>query len=536
MRIIDNQPVSFSESNNCLESIDYAQIVDVTDKTQFQLGLEVCNSTPNSITDPQFQDDTQWILGANWSFNGFGRSTLLCHTEGSYDGASTSYSLDPNKYYEVIIVVESIDFGSKFQVALGSEIVGYITSVGTFTFYGFPSVYLGNYYLSIAPIVDGAMCITEIDAYEILLNTTVAIKDLNGTTIKNIDYLNFTEYFVISDNTVTVNINWSELNIDKSGCYQICIADPCENTNGQNYPAIIQNCEFSGSATNWTLGASWSYGTNNVSVLATGGRADRTITQTNVFGNYLNSYCVDIEITAGAGYVDVYFGTNLVGTISGVGVHNVCGTPTDNLDISLQSTGVLTITSICPTTITDITCNYTSNIFKLGDYSNDCTILINACNNENGLGFNFSGSGFSPRIRVSAKLRQSKYTSEKTIYEDSLGKKGVVYFSGRKSKTLCADLLPEYVHDFLRLLVGFDNVYLDGELYVVEDDEYNVQWVNELDNIGNVRLEVSKKVQNAKNTNCSDNENVCTLAESFLIQDSGDFILQDDGYKIIING
>lgn len=52
---------------------------------------------------------------------------------------------------------------------------------------------------------------------------------------------------------------------------------------------------------------------------------------------------------------------------------------------------------------------------------------------------------------------------------------------------------PEYVHDFARLWVGFDNVYIDGTLMASEDDEPpSINWEEDLD-FGIVTMTFSKQ-------------------------------------------
>lgn len=149
--------------------------------------------------------------------------------------------------------------------------------------------------------------------------------------------------------------------------------------------------------------------------------------------------------------------------------------------------------------------DYESNTFSLSDYSCYCpeTLYINAANAEDGLGFVFNGSGFSPRLRLQAKLKQAKYKSERTLEEDSNGTKRVIYFNRRKQKNLVADLLPEYIHDFLSTLQGYDIFYINGVPYVVEDDEYNVTYDQSQDNAGSISLLVSEQTQLIRNVHCS---------------------------------
>jgi hypothetical protein len=158
-------------------------------------------------------------------------------------------------------------------------------------------------------------------------------------------------------------------------------------------------------------------------------------------------------------------------------------------------------------------------------------LLINACNNENGLGFVFNGSGFSPRLRIQGKLKQSKYKSERVMEDDSNGTKRVIYYNRRKEKSLVADLLPEYIHDFLSTLVGYDKFYINGTPYIVEDDEYNVSYDNSQDNVGSISLLVSEQTQLIRNLNCSSEENTCTLGTNYLLQ--ADY---SDQYITLVNG
>ena len=532
---INNQPVFFGESDECSDDIEFAQLVDIADKTQFQLELDACFSAPNLITNNQFSGDTDWSLGANWAI----ADNQLCHSSGSDEYVISDITFVDESYYKVIIIVNSIDFGSQFLVKLGTTELGTISTTGTFTYFGYFDYNIKERGLSITPVNDGDLCISEIDAFKVLLDEIIQIKDLDGNVQATITYNDQPEYFNITDNAMTVTIDWQELEVTQ-GCYVICIADACENTNGQNYPPTILNGDFESGSDNWTSDGEVTY--NSGYVTLGNGTDEFVLTQNNVFKSFTNEYCITLDVSNFDGdEVNVYFGFNLVGTIITADnntTKTITGYCTGSFDLRFSNSGAvqLDITNIISCPIESYTCNYTSNIFKLADYSNSCTLLINACNNENGLGFVFNGSGFTPRIRLYAKLKTPKYISERNIFEDSLGKKGVVYYSGRKAKQLCIDAQPEYVHDFLRLLNGFDNVYIDGKLYFVEDDEYSFEPIESYDNIGKVRILVSEKVQNVKNVNCSDSESVCILQEDFLIQTNGDYVLQTDGSKIIING
>lgn len=535
---IENQPVFLGTTNTCSNDSEfvYNQLVDVTDTTQFQLRIEPCISAEQIIVNPNFETDSDWSLGDNVGIAG----GQLCWTGETISGTSGSYAnstsvFEQNKYYKISITVVSIV--GTLDVYIESVFLGSISSVGTHDFYGFADTLLSTGYLVICPQTDGATaCLSNVTSFEILTEFRIVLYDSNGVYNTDFTYSGNPKYFTFSKDTVTISIDWSELGIT-SGCYYFCVLDPCENTNGQNYPAVITNPTFTGSATGWQLGLDWSYSANTV--IGTFGMSN-TLAQTDVFSSYSNSYSITVEITAGTSIdLDVYFGETLVDTLTSIGTHTVTGIPYGNGSLSfvMQGGSNITITSVIPVEIAkqDYVCNMTSNMFKIADYSSDCTLLVNACNNEDGMGFVFEGSGFSPQVRLNAKLKEPKYSNERLTYTDSVGKKINYYFKGRKGKYLCVDLEPEYILDFLWTLFGYDNVYIDGIAYTVDDDEFSPTYV--LDNVGSVRFLVSKKTQDVKNINCSSEENNCVIGENYLLQadDNSSFVTQTNGDYILIN-
>lgn len=546
-----NQPVKFDESVDLCstDTTYYTQIVDNTDVTQFQLGLDVCNGQAQLLPDPNFSSASNFNLGANWTIS----NNTICHTTGFGSGFSTTYNFpSASSYYQVTVVVDSISNGAIFDVALGGQLVGSFSTVGTHVFYGFPIAYFGITPLSIAPnSITDEVCISAIGAYEILVNFKVVVYDADGVFIDLFEQSSAPNYFTFSQDTVTITVDWANFSDDPiaNGCYYFCLLDPCLNTNGQNYPPQITNGEFTGSATGWTLASAWAYSANAVNATFSATPANNLLTQSNVFVNYTSTYSVTIIVTAHTGNALVYFGTALAGTLTGTGTFVITGIPVGDLDLQVAiSAGTITIASILATDIpaSDFVCDYQSNTFKLGDYSCDCpeTLLINAINNEDGLGFVFEGSGFSPRVRLQGKLKQAKYSNERTLEEDSLGTKRVIYYNRRKEKKLVADLLPEYIHDFLSTLMGYDHFYINGVEYVVEDDEYNVTYDDSQDNVGGVSLLVSEKTQLIRNTNCTSIEQTYNITqlncvnvlpqENIILLEDGTNLLLEDGTNLLL--
>lgn len=342
--------------------------------------------------------------------------------------------------------------------------------------------------------------------------------------------------------------------------FQVSI-DPCPDA-----IEVLENPDFA-TADGWDLQANWAFGTN--SLCAT--EATASIESTDILAQGYYKFTIVVTSFSGDG-IDFNFDGVTLATITSVGTYELYGfAGVAGATIELIPTGT---TSICFSQIsgfeinTDVEvfvmdeeqieianidnvsnpeyftivkntvtveiawaslgvanqCAYLivinpcnggqliSNMFSIGDYADKCTILINACNNNDSLGFIFTDSGFSPRIRLEAKLRQSSYTNEKTVYETALGETQVYNFKRKKFKTLAIDLQPEYVHDFLSTLSGYDNLYLSNIAYYVEDSEYNVVYSSSSDNFGTVNITVGLKTQNVKNILCSNNENSCNLA------------------------
>lgn len=156
---------------------------------------------------------------------------------------------------------------------------------------------------------------------------------------------------------------------------------------------------------------------------------------------------------------------------------------------------------------------FISNMFKIGAYADKCTMLINSCCNNDAMGFAFGASGFIPRVRVEAYLKNATYTYERNVFENSDGLKSPYYFSRKKLKSLKVELQPEYIHDYLSTLAGYDNVFVNDVQYFVEDNEYNAIYSAGLSNFATVDILISETTQNVKNILCTDNLNSCNLAE-----------------------
>lgn len=535
MEWIENQPVFFGNLDECSDDELYPlQLVDNTDETQVQFTLEPCAGAEQLMPDPNFADPASFTLGENWSIE----NGMLCVEDATSGGASSVFQFDTTKYYKVSVIVDSISVGGSIDVYFGLTFLGTITAVGTYDYYASPTS--GFTSIIFSPTTTGTdFCVSQINAYEVLTDAIIAVYDKAGNYVTEINTTDDSDQFVYAKNTMTVTIDWGAMGLSNN-CYYLCLIGNCSRG-----IAEIQNPTFTGEE-DWTYGDGWTNdgGIPGAAVGMYLPISNNCLYQENVFNTYINqSISVLVTTLTGGTGLNVYFGTALVGTITTTGTTVISGIPVGNLNLYFCPTSGTTnviVKTVNPVALEpeDYVCDMQSNTFKLADYSNDCTIIINACNNEDGLGFVFEDSGFTPRIRLEAKMKQPPYASERTVYEDSAGKKRTVHYTRRKQQNLCIDLQPEYVHDFLSLLLGFDNVYINGEPYFVDDDEYNVEYSDASDSLGKVRILVSKRTQNVKQINCTDDENVCTLPPDYLLQanDLAFYVTQTDGNLILING
>jgi hypothetical protein len=146
---------------------------------------------------------------------------------------------------------------------------------------------------------------------------------------------------------------------------------------------------------------------------------------------------------------------------------------------------------------------YTSVPFELKETICECTVLVSACGNGDQFNMGFVGTGFNPSIRLESTLRGSTYPTTRETYEYSTGQKRAPYFRTRKAKDFTFGA-PEYVHDFMVLTLGFDNVYLNGRSVFCENDEPpSISIVEEAD-FGIATYTYSDAVELTEKRPCSD--------------------------------
>lgn len=565
IQLIPNQPVIFEDTTDickCTSALNYKQLVAVGDITQFQFNFDLCLDAENILVNPNFNDNTGWVfpeggseydpLPNEWTI----ADNKVCRTP--YNGVESCF-------YQVITAPAQGMYYLNVNVISTSDLFTVTISNATIdiAFINITSAGISNlrYYwdgngddMTITICAVDSVCIDGIELFNMTENKIfpiVRVVDaVTGLTVKQWDGSDPTivlnegiEFWVFNyvGNSVTVNIDWSREGIPV-GCYYICLIDPCNTVNNQNLSNIVADPSFDDvPANSWTIITSV-----NTFVNITGGKAQYTSTNTSGTAEItndnlaVNGLCYDTTLIITDTPVDAR-ARIVIGSVAGAW-HSTAGTFTEGITsggqtitIEVETTNSSAASSINISSVVIkvadecLECTYQSNEFKY-DYFDDCTHLVSGCCNENGMGFVFGASLFSPRIRLISKYVKATYKAERVIFEDSAGKKTVPYFRRRKARAFIVDTAPEYVHDFLSTLMGYDHLYISGIEYVVLDDEYQPVYSSADDEMASVTINIEEKIQLVENKNCGADDLGCGLdAQMYISDPSGQFTIATPG-------
>lgn len=521
----DNQPVIWEDTTDACScgSLDYAQLAEFTDITQFQAKIYPCPGTLQEL--PVMSDG--WVVNGSMSV---GRSGA-CKTTGSSGRVSYYNVCAVGQYYFIEPNITAV-FGT-IEVYNGPKLITTITVTGN----------QGYAFLAVSPDIsfyidssDDTCCIDSVSLRELSSSLGFGIVDNNGTVVDAININDSPTYFELSKDTVTVNVNWGDF-VVTPGCYNLLFTAGCSG----------QFDIFNGGFTQWvsaSLPKGWSESasTGAYTVERTANAGGMTFTssggaatldfendiQVYVPGTVYDFTLVLSNVKAGA-TVQVDLGGNTSAVFNADGTETfslTCGAGTTvkllfTAAAGNQTVGVDSIRSVVRNS-TSVVWDYTSNLFKLAS-SWDCTHVVNISQDEDAFGMVFEGNMFAPRIRLFSTLVNSKYNSDRVTYHDNIGKKRNHYFETRKSQFLKVDHQPEYVHDFLAICIGSDHFFIDGNAYFVEDEEYSPGYSDNLDNMAPVVMEVSKETQLVKNIASGNAPNsIAYNQDTFYIVDPSD--------------
>jgi hypothetical protein len=532
---IPNQPIVFKPSaelsTDCGCGGDgFKQLVDFDDEIFFQIESTPCNESGTyggAITVQDWEESGSTIISTAPSPTGF-----------------FSQPFYPQDMYGVIrVVVEVSDIIGSLVVGVSGASTQTITAAGTHTLY-FDTIHLltnssitltisGNtfvgsfVFISLVGIPNGGLFLGVVDADDV--NTIVARIDPTITTID--------QYLTAGFSMVDVALS--------AGCYRLAIAEYCTNLCGQYF---IANPYFNATRSgvpSWSsvLGTgttNWVIDPNLASIELGSGESAYLESVTEVCEGVEYSLEITVDAISNARLRLSVDGTLYGSPITTAGVTTIVFTATSSGNVSLfgsQITGTPSLIEVSKVTLRAIytTVNYDrySDVIALGEYSGCDYFKLEGCNGENQFGFAFYGSSFLPSIRLEGRRYQAQYDTDADLFRYSSGRWHASYVDRRKRHTYFFGRLPEYVLDFLSILVYFDNLYVNGETHFPAEADFPEIEYNDADDLGTLSIDLYRKTGIVRKTVCVGVDADClpsilNLDEPFLLyQDDNRIITQD---------
>jgi hypothetical protein len=532
---IPNQPIVFKPSaelsTDCGCGGDgFKQLVDFDDEIFFQIESTPCNETGTfggAITVQDWEESGSTIISTAPSPTGFFSQTFY-----------------PQDMYGVIrVVVQVSDIIGSLVVGVSGASTQTITASGTHTLY-FDTAHLltnssisvtisGNtfvgsfVFISLVGIPNGGLFLGVVDADDV--NTVVARIDPTITTID--------QYLTAGFSMVDVALS--------AGCYRLAIAEYCTNLCGQYF---IANPYFNATGSgvpSWSsiIGTgvtNWVIDPNLASIELGSGESAYLESVTEVCEGVEYSLEITVDAISNARIRLSVDGIIYGSPITTAGVTTIVFTPTSSGEVSLlgsQIGGTPSLIEISKVTLRAIytTVNYDrySDVISVGEYSGCDYFKLEGCNGENQFGFAFYGSSFLPSIRLEGRRYQAQYDTDADLFRYASGRWHASYVDRRKRHTYFFGRLPEYVLDFLSILVYFDNLYINGETHFPAEADFPEIEYNDADDLGTLSIDLYRKTGIVRKTVCVGVDADClpsilNLDEPFLLyQDDNRIITQD---------
>lgn len=492
MNPIPYQPLPVDFRPNCTmpQYGGWIQLIELSDLTQVQFTIDACASFMNMVLNPTFvSGSTNWNPSGTWDFSG----NKACSAVGSNDYIQQNFTL-PNGYI-LQLVVDVEMFAGVVAVSTNLGLIGLLTTTGETTIaFNSNGVTNINFFVN----SNSAACLRNIRLKAINTRFRVDLQTPDGDTVTT----DIAATFSVTRNFLTVSFDWNTL-LATTGCYRLAFFDPCQC---DQFGFMGDDFIIGGGATS----------TQIILVSGEGGvPADGTITAINTTGGVsqsqfrkTNVICPDVEYT----FTYTVTGLNVGDTFQlRAGLDNGAlivadGTYTDVLtsahsgdlpsdlrwifDFPADNLTGVTITDFSMAAVTPEASYYTVPFKLIEDGS--CTVMFNACGDRDQFNMGFPDTGFNPKIRLEGTIRGNGYDGERSGYEFSTGRRIVTHLRTRKLFEVIF-YAPDYVHDFMQLLRGFDNLYVESLSSYAEDDEYPSISLEPDTDMGAVTLRFSQK-------------------------------------------
>ncbi len=482
-------------------ALDAIEILSVDSETQLTL-VSTYNATATDyyeLSAWQYEGDVRTINNyAEFSNLGSSPSSESFLETPIKDGITYKISF-------TVTYIDPISPANLLQVKLGSNtILSVFTDDITATEYVAYGVSDGT---TFQLLVSGfpVMNIDDIIISE-MYNTTFNIKDCDDDVVK---YNSVVSDFLYSStkSQMRMDIDWINA-VNGYACLGCFYVDVDQITDPNEELERISNGTFTGS-TDWTFGTNWILSSG--AALFTGASGDGNLSQTSLAYDLSKgvNYTVTFEIPTGFSITGAFDALLMdggvevlnLGNFSGIGLKSVdTGVMTSKCDeIRFVPTAESNNFSIDNVSIlkntTEEQFHYRTDCYSLAD-SFDCTVKLSGTNLDNAFNIDFNGLLYSPMIRVAGELMHPKFEVDKEDEEDSAGISSTLYFKSEASRNLFLYQLPPYLHDFIRLLIGYDTFKVDDETYVTKSGDYEPEYERQLGKVpdlGNAEIEVRPK-------------------------------------------
>jgi hypothetical protein len=408
--------------------------------------------------------------------------------------------------------------GQKVQFKIGGltvfELDETVQNTGTFTMFGYNTdTDFTEFEITCDADLDVTFDNLKISQYS---NSLFYVIDDSDNSI--VYYSEFVDSLISqTQDQMKMSFDWS--NVDCGGCYFIAILQDISNPETIADDRIV-NGDFA-TDTDWTKGAHWSISGGSASVSWGSNVGDLTQDLSAYRANlYSSGICYDITVEI-SNYGTGEFQLELSG---GASPFSILSDPISGNGTHVWTTGILantwTTLTIKPTTtgaqiydldnitaIMNIPCTgfkFRTDVYTVSD-SFDCCVKLSGFNNDVAFGIDFVGLNYNPKIVVDGELNFAFFDGEKINEEDSLGNSENLYFKSEKKRNLFLSDLPEHLHNFIRLLIGYDRFLIDEVEYISLDAAYEPvaeRVSGKLPDLASVTKEVRKKEDLNKNRFC----------------------------------
>ncbi len=528
---IPNQPVNFEDDpfvNPWVAEHKYKQLVNQGDVTQFQLLTSTQQNSENLLENPTFDQVFEpWQVGGltNVNSNGTGWKLEVFGANKIAQLAIQYNRLVVGSYYYVEVKIKQSQQGY-VKIFLGDNLIAQ-KQAGTHIIYGQCTTNTSFSMLAV-PFSGKPKTIIEVE-YAIVYDTPIAnhrflIEEMDGTQVAEIPAIaNYLTAPFVPDTDVaqfvksflTMSIDWTENNIP-NGCYRIGVCDADVNSNAQ---CGVINSEFEANTgvewgqdfTTSTASFGWVIGlggmtltslTSSVRFNATAPSQTGTLTQSVLGAGITYDYALRVQGSTGE-TITVKAGTQTISHVTNSSNQTFTGQITaDGVDLVLEfisSAGSKSMTIgyfRIEATNASLVSDYKSNPFELLT-EHDRTVVVNASTSNDAFGMEYDETVWTPRLRMKGYTAPSDtpYKNDRESLTTSVGNRKNYYLRRRKSRVLVVDQEPEFIHDWLSLLCGYDHVYVDNVEYFVDDDAYNPIVWNKFRSFGATEINISEKIQ-----------------------------------------